>query len=348
MLFRMSRPWLALALAAPLLGGCVELCYLGQAAAGQEDIGHRARPLEEAIADERVPAKTRAMLALIEDVKHFGERHGLTATESYREYADLERSAVVWVVTASHPLRFEPVTWRFPIVGAVPYLGWFERADAIQQAQALSRDGNDVYVREARAYSTLGWFRDPVLSTMLKDGPDDVIEVVLHESMHATHYVPSQTIFNESLANFVGSHLATAYLKERLRADAWRLFDHEARAAEHERRVERLEAAHATLSALYASNLEDAEKLDKKHTILTALQRELGALHPLNNAALLQAQAYDSGASGFAALLSACGASWPRFVREVRTIGQDDFTGPDQAALDALLEARARAGCPPR
>lgn len=342
----MSRSWLALALAAPLLGGCLEVCYLGQAAAGQEDIGFRSRPIEEALADPNVPPATRDMLAMIEDVKRYGESLGLTRTDSYRDYADLEREAVVWVVTASHPLRFEAVTWRFPIVGAVPYLGWFDRDDALRHARALATAGHDVYMREARAYSTLGWFRDPVLSTMLKDGPEELVEVVLHESMHATHFVASQTVYNESLANFVGNGMATAYVRDRLRADPWRLFEHRERTHEHERRVTRLGETHAALATLYATSLPTSEKLARKRATIDAVKRELGITADLNNAALSQAQAYNSGADGFAALFQACDRSWPRFIAAVRTIGAESFHESDQRAIDALLITRARAGCP--
>lgn len=347
MLAQMALRWLPLAVAAPFLGGCLELCYVGQAAAGQEDIGFRSRPIEEALADPTLGVETRSMLALIGDVKNYGESHGLTATESYRSFANLERSAVVWVVTASQPLRFEAVTWRFPIVGAVPYLGWFDRSDAGRHASELSAAGLDVYVREARAYSTLGWFQDPVLSTMLQDGPEDLVEVVLHESMHATHFVASQTVYNESLANFVGSRMSAQYLREKRHGDAWQAFDNREREHEHEHRIKRLAETHAQLGALYASTLPDEEKLAQKQKTLAAVKAELGLVRTLNNATLLQAQTYNSGAVGFSVLFEACGENWQRFIQLVRTIGPAAFHEPDQRAIDPLLLNRARAGCPP-
>ncbi|MBM4357671.1 MAG: aminopeptidase [Deltaproteobacteria bacterium] len=340
------RPWvLALGLAAPLLSGCLEFCYLGQAAAGQDAIWADSRPIEEAVADPRVPPETRAMLALVSDVKRYGETQGLAPTASYREYVDLRREAVVWVVTASHPLRFEPVTWRFPVVGEVPYLGWFDRADAERLARGLREAGKDVHLREARAYSTLGWFRDPVLSTMLKDGPEELVDVVLHESMHATHYVPSQTVYNESLANFVATKLTERYLRDRLGASPYRLHDHREREHTYARRVERLHATHDELERLYASPLDDEAKLARKRAILDAVQRELGLAIELNNAALLQARAYDSGAAGFEALLAACGDDMRRFVTALKRIGPDVFPEPDAQAIDGILRARAARGC---
>lgn len=332
-------------MATPLVGGCLEVCYLGQAAAGQDDLFARARPLDEAIADPRVAPEVRRQLGLVARVKRFGERHGLAPTKSYEEYADLEREAAVWVVSAAEPLRLVPTTWRFPIVGEVPYLGWFDKADAQDLGRELEARGLDVSVREARAYSTLGWFRDPVLSTMLKDGPEELVDVVLHESMHATHYVPSQTVYNESLANFVATKLTERYLRDRLGASPYRLHDHREREHTYARRVERLHATHDELERLYASPLDDEAKLARKRAILDAVQRELGLAIELNNAALLQARAYDSGAAGFEALLAACGDDMRRFVTALKRIGPDVFPEPDAQAIDGILRARAARGC---
>ncbi|MBM4375459.1 MAG: aminopeptidase [Deltaproteobacteria bacterium] len=338
---------LALLMATPLVGGCLEVCYLGQAAAGQDDLFARARPLDEAIADPRVAPEVRRQLGLVARVKRFGERHGLAPTKSYEEYADLEREAAVWVVSAAEPLRLVPTTWRFPIVGEVPYLGWFDKADAQDLGRELEARGLDVSVREARAYSTLGWFRDPVLSTMLRDGAADLVDVVLHESTHATHYVASQTVFNESLASFVARRLTARFLAEELRLSPLELHDHAEREHTRDRRVRRFRETLATLEALYATDRPPAEKLSEKRRILEALRRELALGLELNHAVLLQARAYGSGEAGFATLLDACGGDFRRFLSTVRRIDGRAFARRDEPALDDLLAARARVGCEP-
>lgn len=343
---RLMRPSLfALGLAAPLLSGCLELCYLGQAVSGQDEIWALSRPIEEAVADPLVPERTRAMLQLVADVKRFGEVHGLAPTTNYLEYADLERDAVVWVVTSSHPLRFEATTWTFPIVGEVPYLGWFEEADARRVADSLAKRGRDVHVRAARAYSTLGWFRDPILSTMLNDGPEELVDVVLHESTHATHFVASQTVFNESLANFVAETLTERYLRERLGASAWRLYEHRDAELVHARRLGRLHDTYVELARLYASPADDATKLRRKAEILNAVRRELGLAFELNNASLLQLRAYGSGTDGFRALLETCDGDMRRFLRVVKTVGPTAFAESDSPNIDEVLEALAGRGC---
>ena len=334
------------ALAALLSSGCLNVCYIAQAAAGQDEIGFLARPIDEVIADPAVPAKTRKLLGMIEDVKQFGEKHGLTRTDNYRRYADLKRAAAVWVVTASQALRFEPVTWRFPVVGAVPYLGWFDKRDAARLAHELQGEGYDVYLREARAYSMLGWFDDPVLSTMLKeDDPADLVEVVIHEPVHATHYVASQTLFNESLANFVAELLTAEYLRERLHADRWQIHDYHEGQHSHDKRVRRLHETYLALAALYASHASDAEKLAEKARILGELRRELGLSGTLNNAVLAQAQTYNSGGQSFARLLTACAGDWPRFLKAIRGIDTKDFRQPDQREIDDVVDRVAQAGC---
>lgn len=341
----------ALALAVPS-AGCLQVEYLVQAAEGQDDIAYRARPITEVLADEREPASTRRLLAMVADVKAFAEANGLVATNSYATYADLERPAAVWVVTAAPPLSLDPETWTFPIVGTVPYLGWFERHDAERQAVLLREDGLDVYVRPARAYSTLGWFDDPVLSTMLgaPHEHDDasaagLVEVVLHESVHATTYVKSQSLYNESLATFVAEELTPLYLQARPGGGARQRSLYEEGLAEERRREARVQATCGELDKLYRSQLAKPEKLREKRRLLASLERELGLDRELNNAALAQAQTYDSGGVALAELYQACGRDMPRFLRAVGTLNADSFAEPQALDLRAVLAPLIAGGC---
>ena len=161
------RLLLLVALACSQLG-CLHLCYLAQAAAGQDEIRFRARPIEEAVADPSLKPRIRRLLAMVTDVKAYGEQHGLDATDNYSEFTQLDRPVAAWVVLAAPPLSLNPKMWWFPIVGSVPYLGWFNQRDAERHAATLRRQGWDVHLRGAGAYSTLGWFDDPVLSTMIR------------------------------------------------------------------------------------------------------------------------------------------------------------------------------------
>lgn len=333
---------------AGLSAGCFQTGYLLQAVYGQDEISFNARDIERVLADEAVPGGTRALLALIDDVKRYGIHHHLKPTDSYEEYVDVGRPAVVWVVSASHPLRFEPYTWWFPVVGDVPYLGWFHEGDAERFAAEIAAEGWDVDVRGASAYSTLGWFDDPVLSTMIHPRPSvvgDLVNVVLHESVHATYFVSSQTYFNESLADFVADTLTADYLRGRLRIDRWELYAYEESQTQRALRAKRLHEAYDTLSRLYASNMTEAEKLAIKARVTEALADEMGFTRPINNATLAQSRAYHGGVPAFDAVLAHCGGDWKRFWAAIGTIDTTSFGGPQREDVSEVLDPLLARPC---
>ncbi len=325
--------------------GCLQLGYLAQAAQGQDDIAYRTRPIARVLQDEGTSEYTRSMLSVIGDVKAFGERHGIDATGNYEDYVALDRPVVVYVVSASHPLRFESKTWWFPIVGSVPYLGWFDQRDAEQFAEELKEQGWDVDLRGARAYSTLGWFADPILSTMIRPRPSvvgDMVNVVLHESVHATHYVNSQSAFNESLADYVADTLTDVYLRDRLQLDRWELLTYAQSQRAREVRQRRFREAHEQLEALYASKESSADKLAMKRHITARLRAELRFWRPINNATLASSRTYHGGNEAFAQLFDDCGHDWRRFWTVVKAIDGDAFTKPQQRDVVSLVSQFAK------
>jgi predicted aminopeptidase len=134
------------ALALLALSGCTTGRYVAQAGCGQLDLMLRARDIGAAARDPRVPPHTRQLLSLVPEIKRFGEENSLRPTGNYHRYVELDRPAAVWVVTASEPLRFRSKTWWFPVVGTVPYLGWFDRAEAHDLAEELRAEGWDADV----------------------------------------------------------------------------------------------------------------------------------------------------------------------------------------------------------
>ncbi len=331
-------------------GGWLHRDYRAQAAYGQDEIGFLARPISEVVQDESVPGRTRKLLALIEDVKGYSEQHALEPTNNYTDFVQLDRPVVVYVVSASQPLEFRSVTWSFPIVGSVPYLGWFNRRNAGDQAKELRAKGFDVDLRGASAYSTLGWFSDPVLSTMIRRGDGAVgslINVVIHESVHATHYVNGQTFFNESMADYVADTLTITYLRDKLRADKWTLLAFQQGQHRGERRAKRFHETYKQLDALYKSSQTDEQKLAQKKQILDTLRREMGFWREINNATLAQSRQYHGGTPEFSKLLEACGGDWPKFWTAVKSIQQDDFDKPQQEDVSGPVLKLAKAGCVP-
>jgi predicted aminopeptidase len=333
----------------PTLSGCATAAYLTQATFGQLDLLEARRDIDEVVHDRRTSPRLRALLERVDEIKRFGEAQGLTPTSNYSTYVAVDRPVAVWVVTAAEPLRFRNHTWSFPIVGSVPYLGFFDRDDASTLAVDLRGAGWDVDLRGASAYSTLGWFADPVLSTMIADGDEalgELAAVVLHESFHATLYVTGQSLFNESSANFVGEHLAQAYLDGATGPSSPEKKAFVAAQEQHEERGRTMRAAYVRLEALYASTRPRAEKLAEKGRILEALGRAIHARRPITNATLGQFDTYAAGRADIEALLAACGGSFPRFVGALRSVEAASFREPQQRDLGAVLAPLTRAGCP--
>lgn len=324
--------------------------YLAQAGAGQLDLIRRGVPIASVVNDEAQPRRTRWLLAQVKHIKAWGQEQGLEPTQNYKRYSDLKRPAAVWVVQGCAPLSFDVRRWDFPIVGTVPYLGFFEEKAARAYAERLAaEEGLDVAVRGAQAYSTLGWFNDPVLSTMLGDGPGavaDLAETILHESVHATVYVPGQSAFDESLASFIAEGLTPLWLAERFGPDSAPARAYAEGQARSERVGRALHRAYEALDAVYRSKRSDAAKRAEKERLLDALQAELGMKRRFNNASLAGFRAYGSGKEGFVRLKAAC-QSWERFLAAVATLKPKDFTRAQQADFEPVLDALARRECGP-
>jgi predicted aminopeptidase len=343
-------PRQALAAAALLLlTSCFPARYLTQAVAGQAGLLLGARPIPDVLGDARVPGHVRAVLGRVEAVQAYGESKGLARTGNYRRYTHLERGAAVWVVLGCEPLSFTQRTWSFPVVGSVPYLGFFSEADAQAYAREVARGEElDVAVRPAGAYSTLGWFRDPVLSTMIPEGEEalgELANVVLHESVHATVYVPGQSALNESLASFVADRLTLPFLVRTLGAEAPGTRAWAESLVRDRRRIARMQRAYRELDALYTSGAPDAEKRAGKARLLEGLRADLGLKRAVNNATLAGFRTYGSGTAGFERLLAACGRRWPAFLGAVRSLTPRDFARPQQEDFEGVLDALAARGC---
>ncbi len=193
-----------------------DLLYLPSLAAGQLDVIANAVPIDAAIDDPDLSDDERSKLRLIRDVRAFArDSIGLTAGESYSLFYDNRDGARVHNVSASQQDRLEAVTWAFPVLGAVPYLGFFDSQQAEHQADTLRGDGLDVYTYEVDAYSTLDYLPNPVQATMLQRSDFSLIETVIHELLHNTVWRAGDVTFNESLATFFGRTGMLAYLLDR-------------------------------------------------------------------------------------------------------------------------------------
>jgi predicted aminopeptidase len=258
-------------------GGCSPT-YVMRSAYEEGRILLARQSIETLLASPELDPQTRSKLELVLEIRRFAaDDLKLKVGEAYASFSIVPPGALLHVVSAAERTRLEPYVWWFPIVGDVDYKGYFEEPDAQAEAARLDHDGYDTYVRPSVAFSTLGWFDDPVLSSWLRADPVRIAELLIHELLHRTWYVSGETEFNESLANFVGSVGAIEFFRAHDGADA--ATTQRARAAWAETLAESRQwsDAVAELKALYASSAREGRSLDEvlaaRATIFARLQQ---------------------------------------------------------------------------
>ena len=317
----------ALALAACVLTGCLYTTYISQAADGQFELLAKAQPLQKVIDDPNTPLRTALLLAEIPEIKQYGRSYGLHIRRNYEAYSALGRPAAVWFVGAADPVAFKPRRWCFPIVGCFAGLGWFDEDEAIKWEKALEKAGYDALVRPAAAYSTGGWFPDPVLSTMLGGGDDalpELANVILHESVHATVLIADEPFFNESFASYIADALTDHWIETHFGPGspeelAWTLGQ-----ALHYPRTVRTLAAYEALKTVYESKRTREQKLAEKAKIIDELVQDLKLRKRPNNASLTEARVYNGGAAPILEAHRACG-DLASLVAAGKTLRRSDF-----------------------
>ncbi|RYZ72059.1 MAG: hypothetical protein EOP09_03770, partial [Proteobacteria bacterium] len=222
-----------------------------------------------------------------------------------------------------------------------PYLGYFtEKRARAYAAELKSETGKDVDVRCVPAYSTLGWFDDPLLSSMLDPGPSgfgELADTILHESFHATLYIPNQSPFNEGAAEFVGEGLAREYLKAQESVHPGRLAAYEkgvARGLEYRAALKKLAGE---LDQLYQSEISDELKRSKKQALIQQFRTAQGIKREINNASLAQYLTYTRESDSFSELFKKCGSDWRRFLSSLSRIRRESFREPQQETLSPIL-----------
>lgn len=287
-----------------LLSGC-SLTYILRAGYEEAKILWHRRPIEEVLRRPDLDTVTREKLELVLRVRRFAEQDlDFRVGGSYSSITELASPPIVYVLTAAPRTKLEPYTWWFPIVGRVMYKGYFNLGEAKQEAQRLEAKGYDIYIRTALAFSTLGWFADPLLPHLLQYNKETLANIIIHELFHSTFYLSGQTALNESLANFAGHRGAIAFFAKAQgkEADATR---HAMATWESELAISNFLAEGAQrLNALYSSPISEAEKLRQREELFAQLQEEFHHLPgpvrqntdfgsvKLNNAVLIQYLVY--------------------------------------------------------
>lgn len=329
------KPIVTVFLAAVLVG-CESLNYYYQAVEGQLSILSKREPIEEVINDPETPPETQEKLKLVLDLRKFAEQElKLTVADSYSQYVDLKRPYVVWNVFAAPEFSVKPKTWCYPIAGCVAYKGFFAQADAHHHAQALQEDGYEVYVGGVAAYSTLGWFDDPVLNTFLFRSDIGLASLLFHELAHQKLYVKNDSAFNESFATAVEILGLESWLKQQGRAQDIEIA-HSFRARK-EAFVDLILRHREKLKTLYESSLTDNEKRQHKELLKQELLESYQRLKqswggydgydqwfngPLNNAQLATIATYHHWVDSFKALFHEANGDWNRFYKLANEIAE--------------------------
>ena len=327
--------------------------YLVRAAWEEGKILKRRQSIAEIIGDASTPAATKAKLQLVLDARRFAvDSLGLEARDAFTKFTQLDSDKLVLVLSGTRRDALVPKTWWFPVVGRVPYKGFFDVNAAQNAERRLAADGFDTYLRPAPAFSTLGWFNDPLLSTTLATDSLFVVQTVIHELTHNRIYVKGEAIFNESFAEFVGTRGAVEFFRSRgdsartRRAEAaWQ--DELLLGAVWERGYREIDSAFKALPYAAdgrsgADSVVRDQRLAARDSVYARLRRQLvDSVGPqlrtidrsyaervrLDNAALLARRIYATGLSDFE-------AAWARDGRRVR------------ATLDRVSDAAVRGGDP--
>lgn len=325
-----------LVLLSALLISCETIGYYQQAVRGQLGILFSRSDIEALLERPATPAELKQKFRTLLALREFAvEELLLPAGDSYRSYVELNREHVLWNVFAAPEFSLDPVTWCYPIAGCVNYRGYFSQAAAEALAERLARDGYDVYTGGVDAYSTLGWFDDPIYSTVINRPDYQLAELIFHELAHQRVYLPGDTTFNESFATFV----------EREGTRRWLLSIEDDRAIEaaeqsarrQEQFVQLVGDFQARLQTLFDSDLTPEEKRREKLALQAALRESYGGLKSswqgytgydqwfassLNNAQLSTVAAYNDLVPAFAALYEQSGESLVDFYQAVKNLAE--------------------------
>ena len=339
-----------------LLSGCSTLAYYGQAVQGQTSLLLQRQPVSALLRSSKTSPALRARLETSQAVLRFANEHlHLPDQGRYRSLVTTRRRAVVWNVVATPALSLAPLQWCYPIVGCLPYRGYFHEADALRMATQLLRAGRVVSIGGVPAYSTLGWFKDPLLDTFI-DWPDgDLANLLFHELSHGRVWVNGDAPFNESLASFVGNTGVLQWLSLRP-VDLDRYVSGQ---AAEERFSRLLDGLHKRLESIYNSNATDGIKQRQADTafadfrLCQAARRDRPGndrydaivANRLNNAYLAAGQTYAQFEPAFATLFQNAGSRWPEFwsaVDRLAAMSSTDRRGSLQKLLLAWQQSSSQ------
>ncbi len=333
-----------------VMSGCESMRYYTQAISGQLAILKHREPIETLIAAPDTPSQLRKQLQTVLALRKFaGDTLRLPVDGSYLSYADIRRPYALWNVFAAPEFSLEPKTWCYPVAGCVAYRGFFSEESAGRYAEELTGRGFDTFISGVAAYSTLGWFDDPVLNTFVYRDETKLATLIFHELAHQRLYVPNDTTYSESFATAVEREGLRRWFDARQDPGAYHryLSDYQ----RHQAFIRLIMSHRDRLQSVYSRDIPPEEKRIEKRRVLSILQADYQDLkgswdgytgydawfrHPLNNAQIITVTAYHDLVPAFAALLQAVDSDLLSFYRECEEISER----PRQERHGALRQFR--------
>lgn len=318
------------------LSACANFSYYAQAVSGHFSVVHRSQPIDSVLANNEIDPKVKSALVKVTQIREFASRElKLPDNLSYTRYADLGRSFVVWNVFSAPEFSLKLKEWCFLQVGCVSYRGFFSQIQAERYAEELRREGYDVHVSGVRAYSTLGWFADPVLNTFIGYPEMNLARLVFHELAHQVIFVPGDTMFNESFATAVEQEGIQRWFASN--GSALQQSELQARLIRESVFIDLIAKYRRQLQELFRSDRSDGEKRSHKQQIIEGLRVEFLQLkamrpefasyeqwfmQPLNNALLATVSVYTQLVSAFRAILVQHDHDMEKFFVAVKKLGK--------------------------
>lgn len=317
-----------------LFMGCQSVRYYGQAIRGQADILRKRTPIEKLLADQGVPEKLKSQLKLILKIRRFAEKElQLPARGHYLAYVDIGRPYAAWNVFAAPEFSLEPRTWRYPFAGRAAYRGYFAEKDALEYAEELKGEGFDVHVGGVEAYSTLGWFDDPALSSFIMRSEASLAGLVFHELAHQAAFAPGDTAFNESFAVAVEQEGVRRWFESAGQKNAYAAYLKRRDCSD--RFAQLVAKCRVRLESLYGKEIGDVEKREEKARAFAALKEEYGTWEQegkgcagydswfdqsVNNALIISVSVYNDLVPAFEKLLMESGGDLKKFYAECKAL----------------------------
>lgn len=340
--------------------GCDTALYLYRQGLGQFDMLLRTRPIEQAVESAGLDAEQTRKLQLVLDARRFArERLGLRVGGSFSRFHNTAGRPIAWNLSAARRDALEAKRWRFPLIGAIDYIGYFDKADGQAAERRLREQGYDTWLRPVSAYSTLGWLPDPLHSSMLRYDDGTLVDTIIHELAHNTVYASGQSDFNESLATYIGHEGARLFFEARGDAGRAVLQQLQQRREDDERVNAWMEGVVRELRAHYRQKLSAEEKIAGREAVFESARRRFveevrptlndpgryktWAELPSNNAFILLNQRYNRDLSLFAAAFECCDRDMERLIEMLRAAARkkDSYAALRERVRDAGRPASA-------